>query len=253
MTKLKVLDLFSGIGGFSLGLERTGGFETVAFCEIDPFCQKVLKKHWPEVPIYNDVRTLDYDGAVDIVTGGFPCQDISIAGNKAGIQFDKSTGEAGTRSGLFWQNLRIFCMVRAKYWLMENVAEIFNGHLGNILGALAESGNDAEWDCLSSGRLGRRHLRERFYALAYPNGQRLQGGKPRMQKDQGQGNIYASLFPPFPLRAAQCENELPKPYTVGKIDGIPNRAHRIKSLGNTIDPENAEMIGHAILESEKLK
>ncbi len=71
--KLKVLDLFSGIGGFSLGLERTGGFETVAFCEIDPFCQKVLKKHWPEVPIYNDVRTLDYDGAVDVITGGYPC------------------------------------------------------------------------------------------------------------------------------------------------------------------------------------
>lgn len=247
---LKVLDLFSGIGGFSLGLERTGGFETVAFCEIDPFCQKVLNKHWPGVPIYNDVRKLEYEGQVDIVTGGFPCQDISVAGNKAGIQFDKSTGEASTRSGLFWENLRIFCMVRAKYWIMENVAEIYNGHLGSILGALAESGNDAEWDCLSSGRLGRGHLRERFYAIAYPNSQRLQGSKSGLQKNKAKGNIYASLFPTFPLRPPQHENDLPKPMVIGKDDGIPNRAHRIKALGNTIDPENAEIIGKRILEKE---
>ena len=86
MTKLKLLDLFSGIGGFSLGLERTGGFETVAFCEIEKFPQQVLKKHWPDVPIYEDVRNLDYDGlksdgidGVDIITGGFPCQDISVS------------------------------------------------------------------------------------------------------------------------------------------------------------------------------
>lgn len=84
--KLKVLDLFSGIGGFSLGLERTGGFETVAFCEIDPYCQRVLKKHWPNVPIYEDVRNvtreqLAADGIFpNVITGGFPCQDISVAG-----------------------------------------------------------------------------------------------------------------------------------------------------------------------------
>ena len=73
---MKVLDLFSGIGGFSLGLERAG-METVAFCEIDPFCQKVLKKHWPNVPIYDDVRSLDYDGPVDLICGGYPCQPFS--------------------------------------------------------------------------------------------------------------------------------------------------------------------------------
>lgn len=85
MQKLKVLDLFSGIGGFSLGLERTGGFETVAFCEIDKFCQKVLHKHWPHIPIYDDIRKLDYDGAVDVVCGGFPCQDISVCGTQQGL------------------------------------------------------------------------------------------------------------------------------------------------------------------------
>src|SRR5688572_15082044 len=88
--KLKLLDLFSGIGGFSLGLERTGGFETVAFCEIDPFCRRVLAKHWPHVRQYEDVRELtarqlEADGiAVDVICGGFPCQDISYAGKGAG-------------------------------------------------------------------------------------------------------------------------------------------------------------------------
>jgi DNA (cytosine-5)-methyltransferase 1 len=90
---LKVLDLFSGIGGFSLGLERTGGFETVAFCEIEPFCRLVLAKHWPKVPIYEDVRTLSADTlrrdglAVDVICGGFPCQDISLDFHKMQQQF----------------------------------------------------------------------------------------------------------------------------------------------------------------------
>ena len=103
--KLRVLDLFSGIGGFSLGLERTGGFETVAFCEIEPFPRRVLAKHWPEVPQYDDVRTLTAarlaaDGiAVDVITGGFPCQDISLAGKGAGL--------AGSRSGLWSEIARL--------------------------------------------------------------------------------------------------------------------------------------------------
>lgn len=98
MSKLTVLDLFSGIGGFSLGLERTGGFETKAFCEIDPFCRRVLAKHWPQVPCFDDVTTLRGEdvGPVDVICGGFPCQDISIAGRQAGID--------GARSGL-WGHL----------------------------------------------------------------------------------------------------------------------------------------------------
>lgn len=194
---------------------------------------------------------------VGLITGGFPCQDISIAGKRGGIQLDRSTGEARTRSGLFWENLRIFRLVRDRrpgrrtYWIMENVAEIYDGHLGGVLGALAEGGDDAEWDCLSSGRLGRGHLRQRFYAIAYSNGERPQGSQRRMQEDQGEGNIHASLFPPLPLRPPPHENELPKPFVVGKDDGIPNREHRIKSLGNTIDPEIAEILGGRIYEIER--
>ena len=86
MKPMRVLDLFAGIGGFSLGLERTGGFETIAFCEIDPFCQQVLAKHWPDIPCFADVTTLDLpEGFADVVTGGFPCQDVSCAGKRAGI------------------------------------------------------------------------------------------------------------------------------------------------------------------------
>ena len=122
--KLKVLDLFSGIGGFSLGLERTGGFETVAFCEIEPFPQKVLKKHWPEVPLYEDVRkltkaklTADGIAEVDVITGGFPCQDISIAGKQAGISQD-------TRSGLWSECTRLISELRPKFAIFENLSLI---------------------------------------------------------------------------------------------------------------------------------
>ena len=116
---MRVLDLFSGIGGFSLGLERAG-FETVAFCEIDPFCRRVLRKHWPKVRLYSDVRGIDAaqlnkDGiAPEVICGGFPCQDISVAGKNAGIR--------GSRSGLWFHYARIIGEVRPKYVFIENVA-----------------------------------------------------------------------------------------------------------------------------------
>ena len=124
--KLRVLDLFSGIGGFSLGLERTGGFETVAFCEIEPFPRRVLAKHWPEVPCYDDVRTLTGDVlrrdgiAVDVITGGFPCQDLSVAGKQRGM------GE-GTRSGLWSEIVRLVGELRPQYIIVENVAALLAG------------------------------------------------------------------------------------------------------------------------------
>src|SRR6478736_264326 len=119
MIKLRVLDLFSGIGGFSLGLERTGGFETVAFCEIEEFPRKVLQKHWPEVPCYHDVRELTADTlrrggiAVDVICGGCPCQDIAGAGLQAGM------GD-GTRSGLWSEIARLILELGPQFVLVEN-------------------------------------------------------------------------------------------------------------------------------------
>lgn len=117
--KLRVLDLFSGIGGFSLGLERTGGFETVAFCEIEEYPRRVLAKHWPKVPCYDDVRTLTADRlaadgiAVDVICGGFPCQDISFAGRRAGLE--------GARSGLWGEYARLIGELRPRFVVVENV------------------------------------------------------------------------------------------------------------------------------------
>lgn len=198
-----------------------------------------------DIQEYSDAERLLREG-IDCVTSGFPCQDISIAGKKAGIQFDRGTLEATTRSGLFGQTLRTVRLVRPMRWIMENVAAMYDGFLGIVLGQVAESGYDAQWDCLSSGRLGRRHLRERFYAVAYPHSERLQRGQLRMSEDTSERDIHAALFPAFPLRRPVPEDDLPKPYVVGKDDGIPDRAHRIKSLGNTIDPEIAEIIGQSL-------
>ena len=194
---------------------------------------------------YSEAERLLREG-VDCITSGFPCQDISVAGKKAGIQFDRTTGKASTRSGLCGEVLRTVRMVRPSRWIMENVAAIYDGFLGLVLGEVAESWYDAQWDCLSSGRLGRGHLRERFYAVAYPHCERLQRGKFRLPEDKREGNIYAALLPSLPLRPPPHENDLPKPLVIGKDDGIPDRAHRIKSLGNSVDPELTEIIGSVL-------
>src|SRR4051812_13728712 len=121
-TMLRVLDLFSGIGGFSLGLERTGGFQTVAFCEIEPFPRGVLAKHWPNVPIYGDVRELTSeclraDGIrVDVICGGFPCQDLS----RAGAPQNERRGLAGARSGLWSEVARLTGELRPRFLIVEN-------------------------------------------------------------------------------------------------------------------------------------
>lgn len=167
---MKVLDLFAGIGGFTLGLERAG-FETVAFCEIDPYAQKVLRKNWPEVPIYDDVRTITADRLaadrirVDVITGGFPCQDISTAGRQAGIE--------GERSGLWSECARLLGELRPRYAIFENVTNLLNGDGGDwfkrVLGDISALGYDAEWHCIPASAIGAHHHRDRIWIIAYPN------------------------------------------------------------------------------------
>ena len=161
---VNVLDLFSGIGGFSLGLERAG-MRTVAFCEIEPYCRAVLRKHWPTVSCYEDVRTLtaerlSADGiAVDLICGGFPCQDISVAGKGAGIE--------GERSGLWSEYARLIGEIRPRFVIVENVAALLGRGMGRVLGDLAEIGYDAEWNCISAADVGAPHRRERIWIVAY--------------------------------------------------------------------------------------
>mgnify|MGYP000726940647 CR=1 FL=1 len=169
MKKLRVLDLFSGIGGFSLGLERIGGFETVAFCEIEEYPRRVLAKHWPKVPCYDDVRTLTADTlrrdgiAVDVICGGFPCQDISGAGRKVGID--------GSRSGLWSDYARLVGEIRPEYVIVENVADLLVRGIDRVLGGLATLGYDAEWHCIPACAVGAPHERDRVWVIAYSKGQ----------------------------------------------------------------------------------
>jgi DNA (cytosine-5)-methyltransferase 1 len=325
---LKVLDLFSGIGGFSLGLERTGGFETVAFCEIEKFPQKVLAKHWPRVPIYEDVRNvtakqLRSDGIIpNVITGGFPCQDISVAGNQKGM------GE-GTRSGLWSECARLLGEIRPDYAIFENVTALLSGDSGRwfqrVLWDLSEVGYDAEWHCIPASELGANHHRDRVWIIAYPNLQRCKElntpAKPKEQDQlsrkcnegsespspcgdvaypnssqregggvssgvqakhaishskggagatskimadtagigqQKQGKYEQSIFAEA-YREGKTANALtggsPDIWKVepelGRVaDGIRDRSHRLKGLGNAVVPQIPELIGRAILEAE---
>ena len=161
---MRVLDLFSGVGGFSLGLERAG-MQTVAFCEIEPFCRAVLRKHWPEVPIYEDIRTLtadvlERDGiAVDVICGGFPCQDLSFAGKRAGLE--------GERSGLWGEYRRLIGELRPRFVIVENVPGLLSLGMGTVLGDLAALGYDAVWDCIPASALGAPHRRDRLWIVAH--------------------------------------------------------------------------------------
>ena len=167
---LKILDTFAGIGGFSYAAHKlVCGFETTQFVEIDPYCQKILKKHWPHVPIHDDIKTFTaYLGQYDVITGGFPCTDISTAGKGLGITKE-------TRSGLFYELIRVIRLVRPKFIVLENVAAILNNGLDIVLGELSEAGYDAEWAVISASSLGACHRRSRWWLVAYPNSNGYQG------------------------------------------------------------------------------
>jgi DNA (cytosine-5)-methyltransferase 1 len=241
MSKLRVLDLFSGIGGFSLGLERAGGFETVAFCEIEPYCRAVLAKHWPSVKQYDDVRTLTADTlrrdgiAVDVICGGFPCQDLSIAGHGAGLD--------GPRSGLWFEYARLVSELRPRFVIVENVSELLARGFGDVLGSLAALGYDAEWHCIRAARVGLPHQRDRLWIIANAHGERLQ------RRLQDGPLIGAEALP----LDALC-NEIPASFITHGYDGVPREVVRSAktshALGNAVVPQIPELIGKAIMQAE---
>jgi DNA (cytosine-5)-methyltransferase 1 len=160
---LTVGSLFSGIGGLELGLERAG-MRTVFQVERDPYACKVLAKHWPNVPRFSDVREVGAHNlpACDVLCGGFPCQDISTAGKRAGID--------GERSGLWSEYARIVRELRPRYVLVENVSALLVRGLERVLGDLAACGYDAEWDCIPAAAVGAPHRRDRIFVVAYAGG-----------------------------------------------------------------------------------
>jgi DNA (cytosine-5)-methyltransferase 1 len=230
---LKVLDLFSGIGGFSLGLERTGGFETVAFCEIEEYPRHILAKHWPGVPCFEDVTTAEFEpiGTVDLVTAGFPCQDISTAGKRAGL--------TGSNSSLFWFVLRTLCMVGRPRVLLENVAALLDRGMGSVLGALATFGYDAEWHCIPASAIGAPHRRDRVWIVA--DAQRDE--QPRQEPCVGpfgrMGRIEQSVAWDGGWQAALSALR-------GMDDGLSRSVDRTDTLRNSVVPQVVTLIGQEL-------
>ncbi len=168
---LTVGSCFSGIGGFELGLEWTGGFETKWQIENDEYASSVLSRNWPNVKRYADIRDVSFPERVDVICGGFPCQDVSLAGARAGLE--------GKRSTLWGEMHRLICEVEPRWVLVENVPGLFSSDdgsfFGNILGDLASAGYDAEWGVLSAAGVGAPHLRRRVFIIANTKGDRNEG------------------------------------------------------------------------------
>jgi DNA (cytosine-5)-methyltransferase 1 len=265
---LRLLDLFSGIGGFSFAAEHLlGGFKTVQFVEREPFCQSVLLKHWPDVPIHDDITTFNpRAGSADVVCGGFPCQDISTAGKQAGIK-------QGTRSGLFYELMRVVCLVRPQYVVLENVAAILANGLDTVLGELAEAGFDAEWACIPAADLGACHRRDRWWLVAYANHARVEATRPEQLAARAEQHGKLDVANPYHQRQQEqhpsaianqqrrpCwgnapqrlnpdwRSHLSQPVLHRGDDGLSNRVDRLKALGNAVVPQVAAIPLSRVLE-----
>ena len=238
---MRVLDLFSGIGGFSLGLERTGGFTTHLFCENNDYCRKILRDHWPSTFIWPDVTTITDTilqlGSHDVICGGFPCQDISVAK-------PKGKGIEGSKSGL-WRYFRdAIEKVRPHYAIIENVANLRLKGLTRILKDLWSLGYDAEWKIISAAQVGAPHRRERCWIVAYPQQKGLQGQwLPCGSEEEVSQPLCLYGDPPTSNYWTETKPPLP-----GMDDGVPHGVDRVKITGNTLVPQIVQWIGERILE-----
>jgi DNA (cytosine-5)-methyltransferase 1 len=262
--------LFAGIGGFDLGLERAG-MTCKWQVEIDDYASRVLAKHWPDVPRHGDVRTFptaDRDWSVDLICGGFPCQDISVAGRKQGL--------SGKRSGLWYEYARVIGELRPKYVIVENVAALLTRGMDDVLGTLAALGYDAEWHVIPASAVGAPHRRERVWIVAYPNRERrhemplcqpvassesciagyvshqARGSNVAHADYEGEPNVPLDAVSrrgvPEPARGHQWWVTEPD---VGRVaHGVPSRVDRLRGLGNAVVPQVVEVIGRAIIEAE---
>lgn len=240
MSYLRVLDLFSGIGGFSLGLERAG-MKTVAFCEIEEYPRRVLKKHWPNVPIFEDIRSLhgaDIPGTVDVVCGGFPCQPFSISGKRLEKEDDRY---------LWPEMVRVIQETRPTWVIGENVSGAIS-ILREIKDDLGAIGFDSEIFDIPATALGFPHHRRRLWIVAYSNEYRLEKFTKRCGKVKNSYNKTSGAFTAFGaakrlLRRRDCT-------TIRRGNGIPKRLvkDRLRTLGNAVVPQIPEIIGRIIMD-----
>lgn len=235
--------LFSGIGGLEMGLEMTGRFKTAWQSEMDEHCRGVLRKHWPDAELFGDIREFGVNHeikAVDVICGGFPCQDLSTARENGG----KGSGDGlrGKKSGLYRELMRIVGQVRPRGFVIENVPTLVNRGLETILGEAAELGYDAEWHIVSAASVGGHHLRKRVFIMGYANGTHPQrggipGGIHEELKDSDRPGDWR------PDKTWPTEPDLPR-----VADGVPDWSHRVKALGNAVVPKVASVVGMRMLE-----
>ena len=265
---LKVLDLFSGIGGFSLGLESTGHFETIAFCEKDEFCQKVLQKNFKNIPIEGDVRNVKGDKyKADVVTGGFPCQPFSVAGKRKGTDDDRY---------LWDETIRVVRECKPKWFIGENVEGLINIQEGMVLRQvqtdLEKEGFEVQCLIIPASGIGAWHQRKRVWIIGcnVPNSQ-CNEHQHTPTRQSGTGELWGF----YSEKEKQTSHDLwsktsrcNAPFrqkswwqTQSELCRIPhglstsmdrNRANRIKALGNSIVPQIARELGKAIIEAENV-
>jgi len=283
MDKLNVLDLFSGIGGFSLGLEATGGFETKAFCELDKYCKGVLKKHWPDTRQYDDIKELTYDklrsdgiDTIDIITGGYPCQPFSVAGKQKGTE---------DKRHLWPEYFRLVKECRPTWVIGENVSGHIKLGLDQVIEDLESEGYATRTFSISASSIGANHQRERIWIIANSNSNGLfkDNSNIRPQSTESIGKDFGSIRKDIPreqhmantnsgseetlnqeriLGEQNTEGETERypdgslqvhgqwnfEPNVGRVaDGIPSRVDRLKSLGNSLVPQIPYYIGQTIL------
>lgn len=273
---MRVLSCFSGIGGLDLGLERAG-MTVVGQSEVDAYASRVLAKHWPTVLNLGDITKIteaDVErlGPIDLVCGGFPCQDLSVAGKQGGIK--------ASRSGLFWELMRVVRMVGPRFVLLENVPALLSRSdwMGAVLGELAASGFDAGWDCIPAQAVGAPHRRDRVFVVAHPAGEQGRGLQQRgLPADAGAGGEDVADAQDRPgLRVGNngsgqedgrsgglqgpaggsgrhgwprpSRDWTPEP-DVGRVaSGVPARVDRLRGLGNAVVPQVAEHVGRIIMQ-----
>ena len=278
---MKVLDLFSGIGGFSLGLERAG-MSTVAMCEKDPYCRKILAKHWPDLTIHEDIRNLDgkrYAESIDLVCGGFPCQPFSVAGKRKGTNDDRH---------LWPEMLRVIKESRPRWVIGENVFGFINMALDDVQADLEREHYEVRKFVLPAVAVDAKHRRDRIILIAYSNSpavwdrterqeigrDHLQAGRQTITPNDGTAQSLADTQSERVqgLRSGReqephaherqelpmCESQRPRPAyweaepCVGRVaDGVPNRVDRIRGLGNAVVPQLIQAIGELVIKADR--
>tara|TARA_R100000231_G_scaffold90530_4_gene68388 strand:+ start:763 stop:1521 length:759 start_codon:yes stop_codon:yes gene_type:complete len=242
---IRIGSLFAGIGGFELGIERAiPNAHTIWQVEQNTFCQSILRKHWPNATIYDDVRTVGAHNLqpIDILIGGFPCQDISTAGNQRGIT-------NGTRSGLWWEMHRIIVELQPRIIIMENVPNIVRLGGTDVVGSLANIGYGCEWSVISARQFGAPHMRKRWFCVAYTNMSRHQKQyEPIMLESSGGSRSRDRKIGGVHIRN-YWQQEKDPPRLCNVDDGIPDRLAKLKALGNAIVPQCSEYIGKLVLQS----